>query len=149
MYFFFFGLGINYLTVPRSTITTTVGILPHGTTHLFVRVYLSNGVSLEERRSRRRRATCSARKNTRKEKGKCILPSGPSEGKAKWKEEAKIKGRIGKVLAGLGTGRIHRCAVCNRGSCNAITCWIPIHHVDQLSITPIIRPVRRNLILCA
>lgn len=51
-------------------------------------------------------------------------------------EEAKIKG-VGKVLAGLGTGRIHRCAVCNRGSCNAITCWIPIHHVDQLSIAPI------------
>lgn len=32
-----------------------------------------------------------------------------------------------RVLAGLGTGRIHRCAVCNRGSCNAITCWIPDH----------------------
>lgn len=32
-----------------------------------------------------------------------------------------------KVLAGLGTGRIHRCAVCNRGSSNAITCWIPDH----------------------
>lgn len=30
------------------------------------------------------------------------------------------------VLAGLGTGRIHRCAVCNRGSSNAITCWVRI-----------------------
>ena len=44
----------------------------------------------------------------------------------KAEEETKIKD-IGKVLAGLGTGRIHRCAVYNRGSCNAITCWIPIH----------------------
>lgn len=34
---------------------------------------------------------------------------------------------VTRVLAGLGTGRIHRCAVCNRGSCNAITCWIPDH----------------------
>lgn len=41
-------------------------------------------------------------------------------------QDTSIDG-VTRVLAGLGTGRIHRCAVCNRGSCNAITCWIPDH----------------------
>lgn len=45
---------------------------------------------------------------------------------------SELRGRtdvdiVARILAGLGTGRIHRCAVCNRGSCNAITCWIPDH----------------------
>lgn len=43
-------------------------------------------------------------------------------------QDTSIDGvNVTRVLAGLGTGRIHRCAVCNRGSCNAITCWIPDH----------------------
>lgn len=99
---------INYLTV-SATITS-----------------LERRLCPEETHDITRGSTCSeSGGETRiKRKGNRILIGGPNV-EENAEKEAKIKG-IGKVLAGLGTGRIHRCAVYNRGSCNAITCWIPI-----------------------
>lgn len=97
---------INYLTVSATITSLEPTTLPRRNTRYNTREHVFRG----ETRIKR--------------KGNRILIGGPNV-EENAEKEAKIKG-IGKVLAGLGTGRIHRCAVYNRGSCNAITCWIPI-----------------------
>lgn len=109
---------INYLTVSSHDNDAGTTTLPRRTHDI------------------KRESTCpeSGGETRIKRKGNRKLIGEVAYVEEKAEKEAKIKG-IGKVLAGLGTGRIHRCAVYNRGSCNAITCWIPIQRGHWQSIS--------------